>query len=269
MEGEYLVSYSPDALPGAWNFRDIAQETGIRSGLFFRSSELAKLDDAGATTLSDLGISDIADLRSDREVERRGSDAVPADVVVHRLPFREVGPEAPHEQGFEHMVKNAGDDDVAASAGRFMVEEYEKYPALAGAHAAVRQMITLLADGRPVITHCFAGKDRTGFSVAVVLEAIGVNREAIVADYLRSNDAVPELREQILTSIRERSVEKPTAEIVTFAEARLADEVLGVREEYLDAARAAMDAQFGSLPGFLDAIGVTKDQLDSVRSALR
>ncbi|ORB09871.1 hypothetical protein BST36_30955, partial [Mycolicibacterium moriokaense] len=42
---------------------------------------------------------------------------------------------------------------------------------LAGAQRAVRQVISLIGAGRPVITHCFAGKDRTGFTVATVLEA--------------------------------------------------------------------------------------------------
>ena len=55
-----------------------------------------------------------------------------------------------------------------------MTEEYQRFPALPGAHLAVRQVISLLAEGRPVITHCFAGKDRTGFTVASVLDTVGV-----------------------------------------------------------------------------------------------
>ena len=56
-----------------------------------------------------------------------------------------------------------------------------------------------------MLAHCFAGKDRTGFTVALVLEAAGVDRDAIVADFLRSNAAVPQLRERILESIRHRA----------------------------------------------------------------
>ena len=61
-------------------------------------------------------------------------------------------------------------EDVAEAAKRYMTEVYEEFPALTGAQVAVRQVISLLADGRPVIAHCFAGKDRTGFTVATVLE---------------------------------------------------------------------------------------------------
>lgn len=258
-------------LPGAWNFRDVSAETGIRPGRFFRSSELSGLDETGRERLRRLGVTDVADLRSPREVERRGPGAVPRGVAIHHLPFREVGEHAPHEQGFEQLLAEYTDgaEDVAAAAARYMVEEYRKYPTMSGAQAAVRHVLTLLADGRPVLTHCFAGKDRTGFTIAIVLEAAGVHRDAIMADYLRSNESVPLLREQILESLRRRAAERQTAEIVTFAEARLADEILGVRDEYLHAARATIDDQYGSLKGFLEAIGVEDAQLNRLRDTMR
>ncbi len=158
-----------------------------------------------------LGITDVADLRSLREVERRGPGQVPDGVEVHLLPFHELsnqaaaeGAEAPHEQAFERMMteKPGRRGRSAVAAKRFMTEEYQRFPTLAGAHLAVRQVISMLADERPVITHCFAGKDRTGFTVALVLETAGVARDAILADFLRSNEAVPQLRERILESIR-------------------------------------------------------------------
>jgi protein-tyrosine phosphatase len=265
-------------LSGAWNFRDVAEQTGIRPGRFYRSSELSRLDDGGREAMRRLGITDVADLRSLREVERRGSGRVPDGVEVHLLPFHELsnqspeGAEAPHEYAFERMMTEVPDgkagEGPAIAAGRFMTEEYRRFPALAGAHLAVRQVISMLADERPVITHCFAGKDRTGFTVAAVLEAAGVPRDAILADFLRSNEAVPQLRDRILESIRDRAGESTTDEIVTFAEARLTDEVLGVREDYLSAARRTIDEKYGSLPNYLDALGVTSEQVDRLRASL-
>ena len=263
---------SGNELSGAWNFRDVAEETGIRPGRLFRSSELSRLDDAGRDALARFGIGDVADLRSQREVERRGPGQVPDGVAVHLLPFHELAADqadAPHESAFEKMMTAKPDDeDVAVAAARFMTEEYERFPSLPGAHTAVRQVISLLADERPVIAHCFAGKDRTGFTVALVLETVGVQRDAIVADFLRSNAAVTELRERILESVRNRADETTTPEIVTFAEARLNEEVLGVREEYLDAAKRTIDAEYGSTAGYLEALGVTSDQVSRLRQAL-
>ena len=58
-------------LSGAWNFRDVAETTGIRPGLLYRSSEISRLDEAGRGVISRLGITDVADLRSPVEVDRR------------------------------------------------------------------------------------------------------------------------------------------------------------------------------------------------------
>jgi protein-tyrosine phosphatase len=258
-------------LSGARNFRDVAEETGVRPGLFFRSSEISALDDAGRAALAGLGVADVADLRSPREVERRGPGRVPDGVSVHLLPFPDVSAvdgEAPHEASFQRMMTEKPDDeDVSVAAARFMTEEYERFPTLGGAQRAVRRVVTLLADRRPVLAHCFAGKDRTGFTVATVLEAVGVDRDAIVADFLRSNAAAPQLREQILASLRDRAAETP--EVMTFAEARLTDGVLGVREEYLDASRRTILSQYGSLEDYLQAAGVTPEDLARLRDALR
>jgi protein-tyrosine phosphatase len=263
------VAVGVGELSGAWNFRDVAEATGVRPGRFFRSSELSRLSEEGRRGLLKLGITDVADLRSPREVERQGPGQVPDGVAVHLLPFPDVSAvdgEAPHEATFQKMMSEKPDDeDVAVAAGRFMTEEYLRFPTLGGAQRAVRQVISLLADGRPVITHCFAGKDRTGFTVATVLEAVGIPRDAIFADFLRSNDAVQQLRERILESVRDRS---ETPEVVTFAEARLTDEVLGVREDYLDAARRSISEHYGSLQGYLEAAGVMAEDVARVRAAL-
>jgi protein-tyrosine phosphatase len=256
-------------LSGAWNFRDVAEETGIQPGRFFRSSELSRLTDEGRHRLLKLGITDVADLRSAREVERHGPGLVPEGVEVHLLHFHElsaVDGEAPHETAFQKMMSEKPDDeDVAVAAHRFMTEEYLRFPTLGGAQRAVRQVISLLANDRPVIAHCFAGKDRTGFTVATVLDAIGVDRDAVMADFLRSNAAVPQLREQILESVRDRS---ETDEVFTFAEARLTDEVLGVREDYLDASRRSIEQNYGSLQDYLEAAGVAPTDIGRVRTAL-
>ena len=261
-------------LSGAWNFRDVAESTGVRPGRFFRSSELSGLSDEGRRLLVGLGITDVADLRSPRELERRGAGAVPDGVEVHLLPFPDVSAgqlsgagEAPHEASFQRMMTEKSDDeDVAVAAARFMTEEYERFPTLGGAQRAVRRVVSLLADGRPILTHCFAGKDRTGFTVATVLEAVGVPRDAVVADFLRSNDAVPQLRDRILDSLRDRAPETP--EVITFAEARLTDEVLGVREDYLDTARRTILDNYGSLEDYLAAAGVTAEDVRRLRQQL-
>ncbi|ART73178.1 phosphotyrosine protein phosphatase [Mycobacterium dioxanotrophicus] len=256
-------------LSGAWNFRDVAESTGIRPGRLYRSSELSALSDAGRDRFRNLAITDVADLRSYREVQRRGPGLVPDGVEVHMLPFHfqdDSDQEAPHESTFQRvMAESPSDENIVDAAKRYMVEVYEEFPTLPGAHTAVRQVISLLAAGRPVLAHCFAGKDRTGFTVATVLNAVGVSSDTVMADFLRSNDAIVALRERILESVRARSAD---AEVISFAEARLTDEVLGVREEYLDAAWRTLEQSYGSPSGFLQAAGVTDADLAGLRATL-
>ena len=267
-----------ERLSGAWNFRDVAETTGIRPGLLFRSSELSRLDDAGRAALAGFGIGDVADLRSPVELQRRGPGAVPNGVALHHLPFPEVShthpgdsdaadqvAAAPHEASWQKMMTEPA-DDPAEAALTWMTAEYERFPTLAGAGRAVREVITLLGEGRPVLVHCFAGKDRTGFAVAVALEAAGVGQDAILADYLRSNSAVGRLRDRILESMRDR--DGVTDEVLSFAESRLTDDVLGVREEYLASARRVLDETHGGLAEYLQSAGVTADDLARLRGRL-
>jgi protein-tyrosine phosphatase len=257
-------------LSGAWNFRDVAENTGIAPGRLFRSGELSRLDDAGRETLIAVGVTDVADLRSAPELDRHGKGLVPDGVTIHHLPFVETlasDADAPHEHAFQKMLTEKPEDEsVSDAAGRYMTEEYGRIARSPLAQRAVRKVVTLLGDDDRVLAHCFAGKDRTGFTIAVVLEAAGVERDAIMADYLASNTAVPELRAHIVQTIRNRMSETP--EVAEVAEARLTEAVLGVQEAYLDAARSAIVEDFGSLDGYLEAAGVTIGHGKKLRAAL-
>jgi protein-tyrosine phosphatase len=264
-------------LQGAWNFRDVADSTGVlRPGRLFRSGELSELGDGGRDELNRLGITDVADLRSRREVERHGPGLVPDGVKIHLLPIPDLGPDeinedgdAPHEHAFRRLLEDKADDEpVSEASSRYMTEEYSRFPTYNGAQQALHRVVSLLADGRSVLAHCFAGKDRTGFMVALVLEAAGVERDAIVADFLSSNQAVPQLRDRILDAVRQRSDVEVTPELMAFTEARLSDEVLGVREEYLDTARRTIDENFGSLDGYLCSAGITEADVTRLRAGL-
>lgn len=266
-------------LSGGWNFRDVAASTSgkVRPGRLFRSGELTKLDDTGVEQLRELRVTDVADLRSGREVERHGADLVPDGVVVHLLPFVDAvaavdgadGGDAPHEQAFKRLMTEKPDDESPLHAAkRYMTEAYTTFAKAPGAARALHRTVTLLADGASVLTHCFAGKDRTGFSVAVILDVAGIDRDTIMNDYLHSNAAAPQLREQIMAMIRNRYDGEIPAEAAQFTETRLSDDVLGVRPEYLDTALRIVAADYGSVQGYLQSTGVTDDQLSRLRTAL-
>ncbi|MGH3597888.1 MAG: tyrosine-protein phosphatase, partial [Mycobacterium sp.] len=211
-----------------------------------------------------------------REVARRGPGRVPDGVDIHLVPIPDLAAdetgadgEAPHEHAFRKlMADKPGDESVNEASTRYMVDEYRRFPTYNGTQRALHRVVTLLGTGRTVLTHCFAGKDRTGFMVALVLETIGVDRDAIMADFLRSNEASAQLRARILETVQQRSDTELTPEMMTFTEARLSDEVLGVREEYLDVARRAIDETCGSLEGYLRSAQITAADVDRLRDVL-
>lgn len=254
-------------ISGAWNLRDVADTAGIRPGRLFRSSELSALDGMGRAGLSGLGVTDVADLRSMHEVKRHGVCAVPTAVTLHQLPFdsEEI---APHEHAFERMLtEKPEDDDPVIAARRFMVDEYERFSSLPGMRTAVGRVLAMIGEQRSVLVNCFAGKDRTGVLVAVVLESVGVDQQAVNTDFLASNESSPLLRDRILRGIADR-VDTAAPELVEYVRTRLTEQVLDVRPEYLAAARAKIDNQYGSLPEFLVAAGVDEEMLGRARAAL-
>ena len=91
-------------------------------------------------------------------------------------------------------------------------------------------------------------------------------RDLILTDFLRSNAAVPQLRERIVDSIRTRAGETP--EVITFAEARLTDEVLGVLRGIPRDRAAGHRRRIRRAARFLTAAGVTGDDVKRVRAAL-
>lgn len=270
---------SNQPLSGSWNFRDVAHSTSgaVRPGLLFRSGELTNLAPQGLETLAQHRIGDVADLRSPAEVSAQGPDRVPHGVRVHLLPFAATmtttaDEAAPHEHTLERLLDqgagSSGSESIGSdTAARYMVEEYRRFPQLPGAQRAVRQIVALLAERRPVLAHCFAGKDRTGFTVGVALSAVGVKPETVMVDYLLSNSATDAVRDGLIEQIRLRRPEL-NDQALAVLHSRISDDVLGVRPEYLDAAMTSIDENYGSLTGFLEASGIDAAEVRRLHSAL-
>jgi len=125
-----------------------------------------------------------------------------------------------------------------------------------------RQFIAelLAAGGAPVLFHCTAGKDRTGFAAALVLRLLGVPEEVIVADYLRSNTYSLTAHRRTLFLLRLFKGQELTA---------LVRALLGVEEAYLQATFEAIDREYGSFAAYVrDGLGLSEADIERLRDLL-
>ena len=108
-----------------------------------------------------------------------------------------------------------------------------------------------LAEGGAGVIHCAAGKDRTGIGCALTLIALGVDEDAVYADYEFTNQAVD--LEKRLPRIQARMEERLGRKL----DAAALRPMLGVEIDYLREAMAAIEAKHGSALGYLEeALGV-------------
>jgi protein-tyrosine phosphatase len=224
---------------GCMNARDLGglptRDGGVtRRGALVRGDCVHHLSAAGWDRLAAHGVRSVVDLRMESElVEPRTQ---PGITFVHAPVFGE---------GFSSW---ALDPDLTMSQSDFYSVAYDRFARRFT--AAVRAIA--VAPGGGVFVHCHVGKDRTGLLVALALEAVGVTRDAIVADYALSAPNVAEyLREwvdsaadELQRGVRLRGVAGAPETLRETLE-RL-DERHGGAEAYLRAA-GLLDAELSAL----------------------
>ncbi len=173
------------ALEGLDNIRDVGglplRDGGTTTtGVLLRSGSLHHVTPADVEHLVDVvGLRLVLDLRTAREIDRDGPTAV-ARAGVTTVPLTFIGED-------ERELPEIDDDTDP------LTRIYLGYLDDRGENvvAAVRRLAA--AEAGPALVHCAAGKDRTGVLVALVLDAVGVQRDAVVADYALSAERVEAL----------------------------------------------------------------------------
>lgn len=223
-------------ISGAVNFRDVgglpAAGGRTRFGVLYRSGNLARVDAAGSASLAAIGLRRVIDLRADEEVSDAPSRLAGLDVSVQRAPL------------FLGSVASFFERDMTLSElYRTMLD--------GSAERLVAAVRGILAD-QPVLVHCTVGKDRTGVTVALALAAAGVTQEAVVADYARTADLLPEWRNREVLE-RLHALHPEARHLAELASASPAP----VMRELLD----GLNQRFGSAAGYLRAHGMDDAEL--------
>jgi len=242
-------------LAGAPNFRAVAALPAadgrrLDPRRVFRSDALHRLTDEDLATLARLRIGTVLDLR--REDERasmpsRWPMAAPRDTLTF-----DAMPDLQAVRAGGWRVQLGAADFDTDGAHRWMVDTYARMPGAVG--GAVREAARRLVAAGPsvpagVLVHCTAGKDRTGFVVAMLLAALRVPRDAIVDDYLESGRRQPP--EVLAQRLLAMSPTRPSAR-----ELGAIETIASVRPEFLDTALRTAERAHGSLDAYLDAHGV-------------
>ncbi len=248
-------------LEGAHNFRDLggyatADGRHVRWGRVFRSDDISKLTDTDLDYLGRLKLRLVCDFRSDAE-RADSPDRLPspapetaalsiADATLDPIELRE-----------RILSGDLGDLDFA----QMLADGNRSFASSAAPQ--YRAMFDRLdaAEGAPVLLHCTAGKDRTGFGSALILLALGVPEQTVYDDYLLTNATTASRTERVLWLIRLRSFGR--------ADVSRIRPIFEARREYLRAGLDEVRRDFGDFDAYLaDALGVDAAKRDALRTSL-
>ena len=171
-------------LEGGFNFRDLGEIINtknqvIRKGLLIRSDDLANLTDNDLEILNDYPIRTIIDLRTTYE-RLKNPDHIPnsCNHEVH------LDISSGH---FENLVKQF--KQGISNPKEFMCNIYEDFVLDKTCQTQYKKFFDIIQhkNRTPILFHCTAGKDRTGFATAMILAALKVDFETILHDYMDSN----------------------------------------------------------------------------------
>jgi protein-tyrosine phosphatase len=232
------------ALERSYNIRDVGgYATGdgrrVRWRRLLRSDSLHALTPSSQQTLRGHGLKTIIDLRRPSEAAKKPNVFAAANGLIYRnLPL------------FDDDVA-----DVVDAPADTLEELYVRYIDMCQPQLRTIVSSVAAASDTPLLVHCAVGKDRTGLVIALTLGALGVERDAIAADYALSHALLAPLFD----------LERPT----------VAAERLPRYERMILSPRATMehvlayfDREYGGVSGYLATIGITDAQVAALRANL-
>jgi protein-tyrosine phosphatase len=220
------------AVPGTSNFRDFGgcatgNGAALVAGRLYRSAHLGNVGAAGADRLAALGVATIIDLRG--TAERATAPAAFHDIRIVPTPI-----EPAASPRIRALVAEGRAD--AAAIRDIMIDNYRRFADEEAPQFG--RALSALADScdAPLVIHCTAGKDRTGFLVAIVQALLGVPRDTIFAGYEATNRAWDRA---------------PAAAIPLPLDPEASEALLAADPVYLATAFATIAARHGSVADFV------------------
>jgi protein-tyrosine phosphatase len=245
------------------NLRDLGGYTArdgaiVASGLVYRSNQLHDISPGDMEKLAALNLKNVYDLRTAEEREKRPGE-LPPGVNYVWLDVLADSPQAGPAQ-LEKLMADPKRANIELGGGKVEAgfrESYREFVSLPSAKAEFRKLFLALGDRNqlPALFHCTTGKDRTGWAAAALLTLLGVPEDQVMEDYQRSNDyIIPAYQEHI------------DAFIEAGGDENIPSAILGVKEEYLEAAFDEMETEYGTIEDyFSEGLGIDAAQQQALR----
>ena len=236
------------ALDGAVNAR------AVIPGVLLRADNLQSLSAEDVRRLvQEQSLEVVLDLRTDSEVQSEGPGPITAESAV-RIEHRSLYPDSGGHTDLDAAVKPWGREDQEGLPDETpIVRAYVSY-LRRRPDSVVGSVRTIARADGAVLVHCAAGKDRTGVVVAVALDAGGVDRDAIVSDYVATEERIHAIFERLMGSPTYRDELKDTHPSTHSPVA-----------ETMERFFAIVDEGFGGSAEWLTAHGLGEDDLERLR----
>lgn len=234
----------------------------VRRTLLYRSSQLYHISTADKDKIAALKLKNDFDLRTVRERESK-PDELPSGVRNISLDMlADASQEAfakLDELFSDPKRKSTASGGGTAEAETAMKQIYCDLVTLPSARTALGQLYTKLAQtgSTPALFHCSSGKDRTGWATAALLTLLGVPKETVIKDFLRSNEYIlPQYKTTIDDFVK------------AGGEPGIPPAILGVKASYLEAAFSEVQRVYGSMDRyFSEGLGIDTEKQKALKAA--
>ena len=254
---EAIVAERLLPLEGGTNFRDCggypaANGRRVKWNHLYRSGYMSKLSSTDIDYLDNLGIKICCDFRGDKEQKHEPS-LLPKSTKIISLTI-----DTGNLNSYFQLASSGTGDlpDMSDMMSDFNIQLVEKHT---GEYGGMLSQLIELKNGAFMV-NCSAGKDRTGFGVALILMALGVPREAIMHDYLLSHKYFSVNKEI------KRLISKYQKIYDSRVDEKLLRPLLETRESYLGSALDYIEKHYGTPEQYLlKKFSIDQNSLETLR----
>jgi protein-tyrosine phosphatase len=246
-----------DRFKSLLNFRDIggvnaAGNKKVKNGLIFRSANPDRIRKKDIEKLLTYRIRTIIDLRAPGELSKRRVSIDHAEKLTLPLDFQ-----LKTRERLRPVIYRKDAQPIIADISNDLYLEI-----LDASVPVVGRIMEILAssDGTPVLIHCQAGKDRTGIVAALILLALGVDRNLIIDDFMKSNEA-------LLPSFKKYFLMRKLISFGFFPYRNMVFAVT-VKKRNIESILTRVDVHYGGIESFMSRAGITRSKLDEIREKL-